>query len=244
MVGDGMERDDIVDLLTSLVDASMVTVGSTDDRARYSLLETLRQYGAQHLEGRDAEAVRLAHAGHYAAFAEQADLGLRGPRRGALGHASSTGAGQLRVAHRMDGRARLTCDAALRLSRGLRYYMLFRFRDEVVSWGERSLDLPGASSTRCTPRCAVPSAKGLTARGEMARAHGSRRTRAAPPQRPGRPSTDVRATGGGDGLPVRREAGRRLPRARRDAPSRAPARSPLRGRHGSPGSGAVAYLRR
>ena len=85
--------------------------------------------------------------------------------------------------------------------------------------------------------------RGDGARGDGS-GHGSRRTRAAPPQRPGRPSTDVRPPGGGDGLPVRREAGRRSSPARRDAASRAPARSPLRGRHGSPGSGAVAYLRR
>ena len=102
--GDGLERDDIVDLLTSLVDASMVTVGSTADRARYSLLETLRQYGAQHLEGRDAEAVRLAHAGHYAAFAEQADRAAARAAGGALGQHRRRRAGQLSGGPSNDGR--------------------------------------------------------------------------------------------------------------------------------------------
>ena len=40
-----------------------------------------------------------------------------------------------RAAHRwMVGECEV--DLAMRLSRGLRYYMLFRFRDEVVAWGE------------------------------------------------------------------------------------------------------------
>ena len=39
----------MVDLLASLVDASMITVGATEGRVRYSLLETLRAYGWSHL---------------------------------------------------------------------------------------------------------------------------------------------------------------------------------------------------
>ena len=167
--GDGLERDDIVDLLSSLVDASMVTVGSTADRARYSLLETLRQYGAQHLEGRDAEAVRLAHASHYAAFPEQADRTLRGPQEARWVSIVDDELDNCRVAHRtMVDTA--DCDAALRLSRGLRYYMLFRYRDEVVSWGERSLDLPGATEHPLYAEVCGAVGEGVTVRGEMARA--------------------------------------------------------------------------
>src|SRR4029079_15781458 len=39
--GDGIERHDVIDLLASLVDASMITVGATEGRVRYSLLETV-----------------------------------------------------------------------------------------------------------------------------------------------------------------------------------------------------------
>ena len=49
----------MVDLLASLVDASMVTVGATEGTVRYSLLETLRGYGSEHL-GDCGEADRSA----------------------------------------------------------------------------------------------------------------------------------------------------------------------------------------
>ena len=50
--GCDVERTEVVDLLTALVDASMVTAGPTTGETRYSLLETLRQYGPHHLNDR------------------------------------------------------------------------------------------------------------------------------------------------------------------------------------------------
>ena len=47
--GRGIEQHEVVDLLTSLVDASMVKVGATEGTVRYALLETVRHYGAEHL---------------------------------------------------------------------------------------------------------------------------------------------------------------------------------------------------
>ena len=58
-------------------------------------------------------------------------------------------------------------DLALRLSRGLRYYMLFRFRDEVVAWGEATLELPGAEQHPLFAEVCGAVGEGLTARGEM-----------------------------------------------------------------------------
>ena len=55
--GRGIERSRVVDLLTSLVDASMIAVGGTEGAIRYSLLETLRRYGAEHCgDSREADA--------------------------------------------------------------------------------------------------------------------------------------------------------------------------------------------
>jgi predicted ATPase/DNA-binding SARP family transcriptional activator len=167
--GGGVERDDIVDLLTALVDASMVTVGSTADRVRYSLLETLRQYGAQHLDRREADAVRSAHASHYAAFAERADQGLRGPDEARWVSIVDAELDNCRAAHQAVVETARP-DVALQLSRGLRYYMLFRYRDEVVSWGESSLDLPGATEHPLFAEVCGAVGEGVTVRGEMARA--------------------------------------------------------------------------
>ena len=60
--GRGIERRDVLDLLATLVEASMVDIGATDGTVRYSLLETVRHYAAEHLDDREAAAVRLAHA--------------------------------------------------------------------------------------------------------------------------------------------------------------------------------------
>ena len=45
-VGNGVESSDILDLLTQLVDKSLVIAETQGGLARYRLLETLRQYGA------------------------------------------------------------------------------------------------------------------------------------------------------------------------------------------------------
>jgi predicted ATPase/DNA-binding CsgD family transcriptional regulator/transcriptional regulator with XRE-family HTH domain len=63
--GDGLEPSTLLDLLTCLVDKSMVTVTGTEPR-RYRLLETMRDYARLHLEASgEAERVRARHA-HYA----------------------------------------------------------------------------------------------------------------------------------------------------------------------------------
>jgi non-specific serine/threonine protein kinase len=74
-------RDDVLDLLASLVDKSLVIAQERDDVIRYRLLETIRQYAA---EKRDAspEAVdaRIRHLDWCLTLAETADGMFRGPR--------------------------------------------------------------------------------------------------------------------------------------------------------------------
>jgi predicted ATPase/DNA-binding SARP family transcriptional activator len=165
--GDGIDGGQVVDLLATLVDASMVTVGTTEGRARYSLLETLRGYGWSHLSSQDdADTVRLRHASHFASVAEQADVGLRGPDEPAWVAVVDRELGNLRAAHRWLVRT-AHVELALRLSRGLHYYMLFRFRDEVVSWGQVTLELPGAEQHPLFAEVCGAVGEGLTARGEM-----------------------------------------------------------------------------
>jgi predicted ATPase/DNA-binding SARP family transcriptional activator len=165
--GDGIGRGQLVDLLASLVDASMITVGATDGRVRYSLLETLRGYGAEHLgAGGEADAVRLRHAGHYASIAEQADRGLRGPNEAEWVTIVDRELGNLRAAHHWSVQS-ARVELALRLCCGLHYYMLFRYRDEVVSWGQVTLDLRGADQHPLFAEVCGAVGEGLTARGEM-----------------------------------------------------------------------------
>jgi len=74
---------DVVDLLGSLVDKSLVLAEHSGSRLRYRLLETIRQFAAEQLavtspEG-EAAAVGAAHCAHFLALAEAAAPHLTGP---------------------------------------------------------------------------------------------------------------------------------------------------------------------
>jgi len=70
--GEGVEEADVLALLTSLVDKSLVIVDERDAEARYRLLETARQYGWEKLqESGEAERTRGRHAEFYVALAEE-----------------------------------------------------------------------------------------------------------------------------------------------------------------------------
>jgi predicted ATPase/class 3 adenylate cyclase len=81
VAGDGVEAWDVLDALTDLVAKSMVIADEAADGAmRYQLLETLRQYGRERLDGTGgADQWRRSHAEHFASVAEEAGEGLRGP---------------------------------------------------------------------------------------------------------------------------------------------------------------------
>lgn len=57
--GDGIERSDVLDLVTRLADRSILFVREHDGEARYHMLETMRQYASQKLDdANEAERVR------------------------------------------------------------------------------------------------------------------------------------------------------------------------------------------
>ncbi len=77
--GDGIEQVEVLDLLSGLVDKSMVVAGAGAEGAlRYRMLEPVRQYGLERLEeSGEARGVRELHARHYLTLAEQAEPQLR-----------------------------------------------------------------------------------------------------------------------------------------------------------------------
>ncbi|MBC7804569.1 MAG: tetratricopeptide repeat protein [Akkermansiaceae bacterium] len=79
--GENIEPEEILDLLTSLVDKSLVIFESRDPavEVRYRFLEMVRQYAAECLEASgEAPQVRGRHCGWYLALAEQAEPHLKG----------------------------------------------------------------------------------------------------------------------------------------------------------------------
>ena len=73
----------MLDLLTHLVDKSLVSVDFEDsDEPRYYLLETIRQYAREKLvENGEAQKVRARHLDFYVRFAGEVEPRLRGPEQ-------------------------------------------------------------------------------------------------------------------------------------------------------------------
>jgi predicted ATPase/DNA-binding SARP family transcriptional activator len=70
---------EILDLLSRLVDKSLVTTSGTGGVARFGQLQTLWQYGRERLdESGEADAMHASHGAHYLQMAEDAHEGLRG----------------------------------------------------------------------------------------------------------------------------------------------------------------------
>ena len=80
--GDGIEREEVLDVLGGLVDKSLVVAGATaGGTLRYGMLEPIRQYAREKLEkGRDGEQAQSKHAEFFLALAEEAEPERAGPQ--------------------------------------------------------------------------------------------------------------------------------------------------------------------
>jgi predicted ATPase/DNA-binding CsgD family transcriptional regulator len=81
--GDGVEEREVLDLLSGLVEKSLVMVrGSDPGGARYRLLEPVRQYALDKLEESDeADEARRRHAEFFLALAEETETEMKGPEQ-------------------------------------------------------------------------------------------------------------------------------------------------------------------
>ena len=80
--GEPLASEDVLDLLGSLIEKSLVMLEERDDGARYLMLETIREYAREKLAQRDdAAAAAARHCDHYFAMAKAARNGLRGPQQ-------------------------------------------------------------------------------------------------------------------------------------------------------------------
>ena len=79
----GVDRLDVVDLLGSLVNKSLVGTEQGPENLRYRLLETIRQFADERLaEAGEAAAVSAAHCEYFVSVAERAGPRLTGPDQG------------------------------------------------------------------------------------------------------------------------------------------------------------------
>ena len=138
--GDGL-GDEILDLLTHLVDKSLVAVEEEAEEARYRLPETIRQYARDKLyESSEAEQIRDRHLEYFLHFAETAEPKLRSGEqlewlerveaehdnlRTALGWSLESG----------------KSDRSLQLAGALAYFWELRGAREGIRWLDEALTL-------------------------------------------------------------------------------------------------------
>jgi predicted ATPase len=146
-VGGEPGADDLVilDRLDALVAKSLVMATDQESRTSYSLLETLRQYGREHLEPDELLSTAHRHAEHFVAVVARHMRALRdGDADTALaGMAACWDNVRAAVHHAV---AVEDVDLALRLTTPLAAYVNLRPEPELATWTQAALALPNSST--------------------------------------------------------------------------------------------------
>lgn len=139
--GGGVEVSDVLDLLTQLVDKSLVVAEIRGGEARYGLLETVRQYARDRLmESGDAADARARHGGWYLTLAESADPKLRGPEAEVWLERLESEHDNLRAALEWSKIGETGAEAGLRLAAALTWFwFLHGYWSEGRAWLKAAL---------------------------------------------------------------------------------------------------------
>jgi predicted ATPase/DNA-binding CsgD family transcriptional regulator len=148
--GEGVEVSEVLDLLSGLVDKSLVVVDKPGgSETRYGLLETIRQYARKKLlESGESKRIRNCHLDFFLKLAEEADPKLRGPDEIIWYERLEREHHNLRAALSLALESQ-NADAGLRLASKLSFFLFVRgYLRESIGWLERSLaQSQGASAT-------------------------------------------------------------------------------------------------
>ncbi|KOX09859.1 AfsR/SARP family transcriptional regulator [Streptomyces sp. NRRL B-3648] len=154
--GEGVARGAVLDLVTRLVEKSLVVVTAGPAGPRYRLLESVAAYATERLrESADEPAARRRHLRHYLALAEHAEQRLRGPRQRDWLTRLDTEACNLRAA--LDEAVRRAAAGhsgeAVRLATALSWWWLLRGRLTEARRGLAAVLT--ATAGRCDPELAL-----------------------------------------------------------------------------------------
>lgn len=135
---------DIVEVLTALVDKSMVQMVDSQE-GRYQLLETLREYGREKLAEQGAlDEVAERHLSWFVDFAERCSIGMTGPDEATWSQRIERDFDNFRLAFSTALRTG-NADAALRITSALREFAFRRIRYELASWAATAIAMPSAT---------------------------------------------------------------------------------------------------
>ncbi|HET9001388.1 MAG TPA: adenylate/guanylate cyclase domain-containing protein, partial [bacterium] len=151
---ESVEAADVLDLITQLVDKSLVVAETQGGEARYRLLETVRQYGRTRLaEAGEATGVAIRHRDWFLQHAERAEPEFFGPEQRTWLDRLETEHDNLRVALEWSKAEPAGAEAILRLAGALTWFWFIRGHwREGRRWLEsalaRSADAPPAALPR------------------------------------------------------------------------------------------------
>jgi predicted ATPase/DNA-binding SARP family transcriptional activator len=168
-VGEGLAANEVLEVLSHLVDKSLVAV-TQDGETRYRLLETVRHYAREKLhEAGEVEAIQRQHASFFLGLAKLADPKMKSAERGKWMKQLEVEEDNLRSAlgrSRESGEVEMT----LELAGALTTFWYFRGNvDEACEWLEAALAMSEASATKGSVQAR---AKTLLGAGYMAMAQG------------------------------------------------------------------------
>jgi predicted ATPase len=167
--GGDVDRGDVVNLLTQLVDKSLLDVDPVGRGVRFRLLETIRQYAQERLEASgEMAALRGRHLAHYIGLAEKAGPHLRSHQQIAWASALAPETDNFRAA--LDWAVEATLpDQGLRLVIPL---MVTGIPTGWIytDWADVAGSIPGASAHEFFPLAVAYAAMGAVLRGQHDRA--------------------------------------------------------------------------
>jgi predicted ATPase/class 3 adenylate cyclase len=168
--GDDLDPYDVLDLLTQLVNKSLILPDAeTDAQARYRQLETMRQYGRERLlEAGGGEKVRDRHLQYFLQLSEQAEPELRGPRQVAWLDRLEKEMDNIRAA--LEWALDVDIEAGLRMAGALFWFWHIRTgKIEGIEWLERALEMEAEQrdGMSLSPARALVQGKALNAIGSL-----------------------------------------------------------------------------
>lgn len=149
--GDGIEPPDVLELITRLVDRSLVAVTDTSTGPRYRLLESVAAYCVERMdEVGEHERVCERHSQYYVGFAERANIHLRGHSQRHWLQRLDVETANLRTALAAAAQ-RADAGLALRLVEAMAWYWFLRGRlTEARRSVDVALDVDGGTSINRT----------------------------------------------------------------------------------------------
>jgi len=139
-MGKSTNKSEVLDILSQLVDKSLVVVNQKPGKRRYSLLETIREFALEILiNSQDVNSTKDRHLDFFLQFAEEAEPKIKGPEQLVWYERLETEHDNLRAALDWALESK-NADAGLRLAGSLGFFWFVRgYLREGVVWLERVL---------------------------------------------------------------------------------------------------------